>query len=165
MMSGNTTVIDGYTFKAGWNANLGGGAGYYGDAWKPYNGVLLSTDSYYIGANAGEDNGASDGYSVLELPFSTLRRAVGIAPVFDGTFLYHPRVFQAQGSNNGSSWTNLGSQFTAATGWTTGVIRKFSFTNNVTYKFYRLNITDAGYNNANAGWAAVLCHQILWYAN
>lgn len=164
VMSDNTTVIDGYTFRAGWNANLGGGTDYNGAAWKPYNGILLLDDSYANGANAGAANANSDGYSAVEFPFATLRRAVGVAPVWDGSFLYHPRNFTAQGSNNGTSWTTLGT-FSAGTGWSQGVLRRFTFTNNVTYKWYRVNITDAGFNNANPGWTGVLCHQIIWYAN
>jgi hypothetical protein len=54
-----------------------------------------------------------------------------------------PKTWQLQGSNNGSSWTNLDSQ-TGVSFSARNETKYYSFTNTTAYRYYRLNVTNTG---------------------
>ena len=53
---------------------------------------------------------------------------------------YSPKDFKLQGSNNGSSWTDIDSR-TGITDWVAGVRKYFACTNSVSYTYYQIYIT------------------------
>lgn len=66
----------------------------------------------------------------------------------DSTYLSRaPKDFKFQGSNDGSSWTDLDTQ-TGITSWTAHIPNKYSFSNSTSYTYYRLYVTAVGDNVA-----------------
>ena len=68
-----------------------------------------------------------------------------------------PRTWQLQGSNNGSTWTNVHS-VTNAPVFNTGEERTYNTTNTTAYRYYRLNVTQSQGTNApgtNSNWVTM----------
>lgn len=58
-----------------------------------------------------------------------------------GSGNYCPKTWTFEGSNDGVAWTTIDTR-TNITGWSAGELKTFDFTNNMTYKKYRLNISS-----------------------
>jgi hypothetical protein len=71
---------------------------------------------------------------------------------------YSPKDFKIQGSNNGSSWTDLSTQ--TGVSWTTGEVKTFTFANSTAYRYLRVDITAVQTGGYNPGIAEATAHEI-----
>lgn len=67
------------------------------------------------------------------------------------TLIASPRDFEVLGSHDGSNFVVI-SSFTGQTGWTNGEKRLFSFENNISYRYYRINVTK---NDGYTGYVSI----------
>ena len=101
-------------------------------AWKAFN---------RSNATAQDDWASSTTSGWLQVDF-TNRIVVGQYELQEGgntSTNYMPKDWTFEGSNDGTNWTVLDTQ-AGVTGWTGGEIKSFQFVNNISYRYYRINI-------------------------
>jgi len=125
------------------------------EGWKAFDGSVTYPNGRYLGQGGGADWVSIDrgsgnvgqvfAYTVRLTDSNELTRA--------------PKDWKLQGSNNGSSWTDLDTQ-TSQTGWYSTESRTFYVGNTTDYRYFRLNITA---NNGDGTYTEVgeIC---LWGA-
>ncbi|MEI7578635.1 MAG: hypothetical protein WCJ58_01190 [bacterium] len=89
------------------------------------------------------NNGGNSGHIGYQFPAATTFIGYAIYPytLADARGVTRtPKDWIFQGSNNGSSWTNLDTQ-TNQTGWVAGIAKNYFFTNTTKYTYYRLIFT------------------------
>lgn len=155
-MTADSQVLNSETFQAGNNALLGGGGGYSGSSFKVYDGT--PTTSSYGGDNAGA--GVAPQTWVLTMGIARAFRSLTIYAVDDAVNLYHPWDFSIESSADGSAWTSLVS-YTSQNGWSIGVGRLYAIPANGGNRYWRLNCTAGGYNNAFNTFGLPL-NQLIW---
>lgn len=121
---------------------------------------IVSSDAVFVNSNvwgafnclngsfAGDQNNCwlgSDGattYMTIQLPFSCVSTYYSLLPWHSGT--YSPTEWYVYGSTDGTTWTTLDHQ---TSGWTY-YLKTFTFTNTVSYSYYKLTVvtTTNGYN-------------------
>lgn len=67
-------------------------------------------------------------------------RALASSPTLPGDANGSPKDWKLQGSNNGSSWTDLHTVATASA-WTASEVRTYSVANTTAYRYYRINVS------------------------
>lgn len=84
---------------------------------------------------------ATTGYVGYQFPTAILSNGYSITAVSSTLVTRSPKNWTFEGSNDGSNWTVL-QTVTNQTGWGVSEERQFNFGNNVSYKYYRLNVTS-----------------------
>jgi hypothetical protein len=139
--------LDG-TVSAGNNAN------YIITASSIAGGTAFPSKAFDRTVNAGWQATGTTGNIVCQFQTARVINAMSMGMWFNTTS--GPASFTIEGSNNGSSWTTLGSAFTGVT-WTTGVTQTFTVANTTAYSYYRMNCT------ANGGGAALIVYEMNWH--
>ena len=88
--------------------------------------------------NGGVPSSSNPSWIQIRLPSAVVVNKLAIISANDD-YGRDPENFNLQGSNNGSSWTNLGSW--NGQRWARFERRDFDFSNATAYSYYRLNIT------------------------
>jgi hypothetical protein len=129
VMTSNTAPSGTVILSGNLNANY--------DGYKAFNGSLY--EQYYGWLNAHGGNPQYIGYTFTSGQVITRYELTSIN---EGSSPHSPKTWKFQGSNDGSSWTDLDTQ-TNITDWaaSSSVTKSFAVTNSTSYTYYRILIS------------------------
>lgn len=104
-------------------------------AWKAFNGTNSSSSDAWITAS-----GATTGWLSIDLASPVTINSFKMSARYSSDITASPKNFSLSGSNNGTDYTLIKS-FTGETGWKVNETRLYNLDVDVTYRYYRLDIS------------------------
>lgn len=104
-------------------------------AWKAFDHSVGNISLWDAGFNV------TTGWLKFDFNLNTIVRSYSMY-AYTGYQNYHPTAWTFEGSNDNSNWTTLDTR--SGISWSAEELKTFSFINETTYRYYRINVSASG---------------------